>query len=104
MQKYKEALEASYEQRIKVAEQSESSQENEYWHELEYLKHQKGQLWLHLTPALYYIFWGLSVTDIVVPSRHIYDRELNDVYQKFNKKETKLFDSTKQKISKELND
>ena len=58
---FKDVLDLSIQSRFDQAMSSENTQDNDYWDEIQFVQAKKEDLWLHLKPELYCIFWYINI-------------------------------------------
>jgi len=78
VESFKEVLDLSTQSRLDVALTSENSIDNDYWDEMGYVVAKKEDMWRHLKPELYCIFWYMNIQSILVPEQ-LYKDEIKSV-------------------------
>ena len=58
---FKEVLDLSSQTRIDAALSSQNTIDNDYWDEMTYVTTKKEELWKHLKPEFYAIFWYMNL-------------------------------------------
>lgn len=81
---FKNVLDLSMESRLDKALNSENTQDNDYWDEIAFIKSKKEDLWLHLKPELYCIFWYINIQSLHVPEK-LYREEIKAVTDSIKK-------------------
>ena len=66
VEEFRKVLDYSMQSRIEVAESSQNAKDNDYWDELKFIKVRKDELWKSLKPEIYFIFWYMSIQNLVV--------------------------------------
>ena len=59
----------SMQSRIDVAQNCEDTADNDYWDEIKFVSMKKEELWKHLRPELYTIFWYMNIQNLIVPEK-----------------------------------
>ena len=77
-------LDLSWQSRLDTALSSENTDDNDYWDEMAFLQTKKTELWCHLRPELYCIFWYLDIRDLLVP-KILYEDEIKSVGDQIKK-------------------
>ena len=67
-----------------MARSSEATTDNDYWDEIKYLETKKEDLWVHLKPELYCIFWNMSIQNLTVPEK-LYKEEISSISSRITK-------------------
>lgn len=81
---FKKVLDYSWQSRLDVARTSEATQDNGYWDEIKYVETKKEDLWVHLKPELYCIFWYMSIQNLTVPEK-LYKEEISSISTRITK-------------------
>lgn len=75
---FKDVLDLSSQSRIDVALKSENTTDNDYWDEMTYVTVKKEDLWKHLKPEFYCIFWYMNIQSLLVPEK-LYKDQIKSV-------------------------
>ena len=63
---FKRVLDYSMDSRLEIATGSQNAIDNEYWDEIKFIQVRKDDLWKSLKPEIYFIFWYMSIQNLVV--------------------------------------
>ena len=75
---FKEALDLNWQSRLDTALTSENTADNDYWDEIKFITTKKEDVWCHLKPELYCIFWYMNIQNLYVPDK-LYKDEIKRV-------------------------
>ena len=70
--------------RLDAALSSENTQDNDYWDEIKFVTTKKDDLWRHLKPELYCIFWYMNIQNLYVPEK-LYKDEIKSIADQIKK-------------------
>ena len=75
---------------------SENTADNDYWDEIKFITTKKEDVWCHLKPELYCIFWYMNIQNLYVPDKLYKDeiKRVGDQVKKLNE-QTNLLKANK---------
>ena len=71
---------------------SENTTDNDYWDEMSYVTTKKDDLWKHLKPEFYCIFWYMNIQSLLVPEKAYKEliKKVSDQIKELNNQITQL--------------